>query len=142
MSRPEITLETLYDILQNHSQRFDKIELILESHTERLDSHDKRFDTLESLQRTTASRIVSIESRLDEHSAILAILRPLRERLESLHGLCEKLDSRVGRIEQEYVMITAALRRLETRFDPLEADRLRERIIALESRVSALESAS
>jgi len=101
--------------------------------------HDKRFDSFESLQRTMAIRIVSIESKLEEHTAIL---RPLRERLESLHGLCEKLDMRVGRLEQEYVMITAALRRLETRFDPLEADRLRERIIALESRVSALESAS
>jgi hypothetical protein len=41
---------------------------------------------------------------------------------------------------RKYVMITAALRRLETRFDHLEADRLRERITALELRVSALES--
>jgi len=139
MSKPEITLETLYDILQNHTQRFDSMDKRFDAMDQRFDANDKRFDSFESLQRTMAIRIVAIESKLDEHTAIL---RPLRERLESLHGLCEKLDMRVGRLEQEYVMITAALRRLETKFDQLEADRLRERIIALESRVSALESPS
>jgi polyhydroxyalkanoate synthesis regulator phasin len=38
-------------------------------------------------------------------------------------------------------MITEALRRLEQRFDRLEADRLKERIAALEVRVQALETA-
>ena len=110
MSRPEITLETLYDILQTHTQRLD-------SHDERFDSVDKRFDTVESLQRAMAVRIVSIEGKLDEHSTMLATLAPIRERVESLHGLIEKLAGGVGRLDQEYVMITAALRRLETWFE-------------------------
>jgi hypothetical protein len=38
-------------------------------------------------------------------------------------------------------MLTAVLKRLEERFDAFEADQLNERIAALESRVSALESA-
>jgi hypothetical protein len=38
-------------------------------------------------------------------------------------------------------MITADLRRLETRFDAIEADRLAERIRLLETRVAALETA-
>jgi chromosome segregation ATPase len=92
---------------------------------------------MESLQRTMASRLTSIESKLEEHSAILS---PLRERVESLHGLVEKLVVHVDHFEQEYTMITAALRRLETNFDQLEAARLRERITSLETRVSALES--
>jgi polyhydroxyalkanoate synthesis regulator phasin len=62
-------------------------------------------------------------------------------RLESLHGLVEELERRTGRIEQEYVMITEALRRLEQRFDRIEADRLKERITSLEARVQALETA-
>ena len=123
MAKPKITLRTIYDILQTHTQRFD--------------SMDQRFDSMEYLQRTMASRLISIESKLDEHSAILS---PLRERVESLHGLAEKLVVRVDHFEQEYTMITAALRRLETNFDQLEAARLRERISSLEARVSALES--
>jgi chromosome segregation ATPase len=158
MSKPEITLETLYDILQIHSERFDQIDKRFDQVDHRFEEvdkrfdgmdkrfeevdrrfgeHDRRFDSADSLQSTIVSRLLSIESRLDEHSAIL---NPLRERIESLHGLTEKLLGRVDGLDQEYGMITAALRRLETRFDQLEADRIRERISALESRVSALES--
>jgi hypothetical protein len=38
-------------------------------------------------------------------------------------------------------MITEALRRLEQRFDKIEADRLKERIAALEAREQALKTA-
>jgi hypothetical protein len=47
---------------------------------------------------------------------------------------------RTERLEQEYTMITAALKRLELRFDNLEAALLVQRIEALEKRVTALES--
>ena len=144
MAKPKITLRTLYDILQTHTQRFDSIDQRFDSIDQRFTSIDQRFgsmdqrsDSMESLQRTMASRLISIESKIEEHSAILS---PLRERVESLHGLAEKLVLRVDRFEQEYTMITAALRRLETHFDQLEAARLRERIASLEARVSALES--
>ena len=144
MSRPEITLETLYDILQDHTRRFDEHDKRFDAMDKRFDVMDKRFgamdgrfDSAESVQGTIINRLLSIESKLEEHSAILG---PLRERVELLHGLVEKLVVRVDRLDQEYVMITAALRRLETRFDQLEADRLRERISSLESRVMALES--
>ena len=69
------------------------------------------------------------------------MLQTMQLRLDSLHGLAEKLERRTGRIEQEYVMITEALRRLEQRFDRIEANRLQERIAALEARVRALETA-
>jgi hypothetical protein len=116
MSKPEITLATLYGILQDHNRRFDSIDL---------------------LQRTAASAIVSMESKLTEHSAILGALR---DRVHSLHGLAEQLLGRLDRLDEEYVMITAALRRLETRFDAFDAESLRQRITALESRVAALEA--
>ena len=144
MSKPKITLTTLYDILQAHTKRFDSMDLRLDSMDRRFDSMDQRLgsmdlraDSMESLQRTMAIRLISIESKLEEHWAILS---PLRERVESLHGLVEKLVLRVDRFEQGYTMITAALRRLETNFDQFQADRLRERISSLEARVSALES--
>jgi len=97
-----------------------------------------RLETMETLQKTMAVRLISVESLLKDHSFILA---SLQGRVEALHGLVERLDVRVGRLEQEYTMITAALRRLEMRFDPLEAQRLDARITELESRVTALEAA-
>jgi chromosome segregation ATPase len=137
MSKPQITLETLYDILQDHTRRFDEHDRMFALQDKRFAEQDKRFDSIDSLQRTMASRLVSIENKLIEHSAIL---RPLQDRVGSLHSLVERLAGGLDRLDQEYVMITAALRRLERRFDQLEADRLRERITVLESRVAALEA--
>jgi polyhydroxyalkanoate synthesis regulator phasin len=85
-----------------------------------------------------ALRLIDVEVTVKENNSML---RSMRLRLDSLHGLVEELERRSGRIEQEYVMITEALRRLEERFDRIEAERLRERIAALEARVQALETA-
>jgi TolA-binding protein len=93
---------------------------------------------MNSVQNTMALRLISVETTVKEHSSML---QTMQLRLDSLHGLAEKLERRTGRIEQEYVMITEALRRLEQRFDRFEADRLKERIAALEARVQALETA-
>jgi TolA-binding protein len=117
MSANEITLTTIYEILKDHTAQFDRME---------------------SVQNSMALRLISVETTVAEHSAIL---RTLQIRMEVLHGLVEELERRTGRIEQEYVMITEALRRLEQRFDRIEADRLKERITALEARVQALETA-
>jgi TolA-binding protein len=120
MSANEITLTTIYELLQDHTKRPDRLE------------------GMESIQNSMALRLISIEATVKEHSAML---RTMQLRLESLHGLVEELERRTGRIEQEYVMITEALRRLEQRFDRIEADRLKERITSLEARVQALETA-
>jgi TolA-binding protein len=120
MSANEITLTTIYELLQDHTKRLDRLE------------------GMESVQNSIALRLISVETTLKEHSAMLQMMQV---RLESLHGLVEELERRTGRIEQEYVMITEALRRLEQRFDKIEADRLKERIAALEARVQALETA-
>ena len=120
MSANEITLTTIYELLQDHTKRLNRLE------------------GMESIQNSMALRLISIEATVKEHSAML---RTMQVRLESLHGLVEELERRTGRIEQEYVMITEALRRLEQRFDRIEADQLKERIAALEARVQALETA-
>lgn len=101
-------------------------------------SHAKTKNYTRHSPQSASVRLISIESILKDHSFILA---SLQGRVEALHGLVERLDVRVGRLVQEYTMITAALRRLEMRFDPLEAQRLDARITELESRVTALEAA-
>ena len=124
MSANEITLTTIFEILKDHTARFDRM--------------DQRFERLETVQNAMALRLISVETTVKEHSSML---QTMQLRLDSLHGLAEKLERRTGRIDQEYVMITEALRRLEQRFDRIEAERLKERIAALEARVQALETA-
>ncbi len=172
MPKAKITLASIYEILQDHTARFEAVDGRFETmhsrfetmHSRfdamdsRFDSMNTRFDTMEQrlvsveglqatidtrigsvegLQSTMAARLVSIEERLVDHSTILM---PLRDRVEALFGLTENLDARTGRLRQEYTKITAALRRLEEKFDSSEAEQLRKRIDALENRVSALES--
>jgi chromosome segregation ATPase len=180
MSANEITLNTIYEILKDHTERFDRmderfdrmdqrfegvdrrfdgvdkrfddvdkrfegVDRRFDGVDKRLDSSDKRaegfearLDRFESVQNSIALRLISVETTVKENSVLL---RTMQVRLDSLHGLVEELERRTGRIEQEYVMITEALRRLEQRFDRIEADQLKERIIALEARVQALETA-
>ena len=151
MSKEKITLASIYETLQTHTPRFQAIDARFDTMDSRFDRMDSRFDgmdsrfelmeqrlgSVEGLQSTMAAPLVSIEERLVDHSTILM---PLRERVEALFGLVESLDARAGRVEQKYTMITAALRRLEGKFDSLEAEQLRKRIDALENRVSTLES--
>jgi len=165
MSANEITLTTIYEILKDHTARFDRMDQRFDGMDQRFDRMDQRFDAsdkrieglearfdasnkradsleaqfdrFESVQNSIALRLISVETTVKEHSTML---QTMRLRLDSLHGLTEKLERRTGRIEQEYVMITEALRRLEQRFDRIEANHLQERIAALEARVQALET--
>jgi archaellum component FlaC len=145
MSANEITLTTILEILKDHTARFDRMDQRFDGVDKRFDDADKRvgglearFDRFESVQNSIALRLISVETTVKEHSGLL---QTMQVRLDSLHGLVEELERRTGRIEQEYVMITEALRRLEKRFDRIEAERLAERIAALEARVQALETA-
>jgi len=165
MSANEITLTTIYEILKDHTARFDRmdqrfdgmdqrfdrmnqrfdasdkrvegLEARFDASNKRVDSLEEQFDRFESVQNSIALRLISVETTVKEQSTML---QTMRLRLDSLHGLTEKLERRTGRIEQEYVMITEALRRLEQRFDRIEANHLQERIAALEARVQALET--
>jgi chromosome segregation ATPase len=144
MSSNEITLTAIYEILKDHTarfdrmderfnrldQRFDAMDQRLGSSDKRVDSLEAKFDRFESVQNSMALRLISVETTVKEHSAML---QTMQLRLDSLHGLAEKLERRTGRIEQEYV--------LEQRFDRMAANRLQERIAALEARVQALETA-
>ena len=136
--------ESIDRTLHDHSDRFESINRTLQDHGARfgsidqtLQGHSARFDASDRIQQNIVVTVVSIKDQLDEHSAILG---PLRERMEALYGLVDTVEVRTGRLDQEHTMITAALRRLEDRFDRLEAEKLRDRITALESRVSAFES--
>src|SRR5712671_1975245 len=109
MAEHEITLTTIYDILQDSTRFLQPHTRLFQDHTRRLE----RLDSIESVQNQMAIRLINVETILKEHSSIL---RTMQLRVDSLHGLVEELERRTGRPcwnAQEYRMITEALRRLE-----------------------------
>ena len=148
MNAQDRKLDTLIEMFQQMNaemiarsneadSKFDKMDARLDQGYSRFDRLDARFDKMDV-------RFDKLEARFDHLSDQLQQqqqqIQDLQERIEVLHGLMENLLVRVERLEQEYTMITAALKRLEIRFDSLEALRLKERVEALEKRVTALES--
>jgi TolA-binding protein len=138
--KTKITLASLYALIHSTRDSLERsLERSIKQHIGALrDETNARFDSMERLQRKMAVRLVSMERRLDDNGAMLA---SLQTRMDTVYGLIEQLSGHTARLEQEYVMITEALRRLEKRFDRLEAERLDARITELEARVSTLESA-
>ena len=130
MPKRRITLATLYDQMQQIVTHMATQMVTKDEHLQlsaKVDGVSAKVDALTDWVR-------------NEFQDVRAQLKDLNNRVDTLHGLMENLLVRVERLEQEYVMITAGLKRLEERFDQLEAIRLRERIEALEKRVTALES--
>jgi chromosome segregation ATPase len=66
-------------------------------------------------------------------------MEDLEDRIRNVQGLYLHLDKRLEILDHEYVSITAALKRLEERFDKLEADNLQQRVRVLEDKVAELE---
>jgi chromosome segregation ATPase len=126
MRKKRITLTSLEErINQMAAQMATKDELA------------KLFGKVDALTDFVRNAFQQVNARLDDHARQL---KDLHNRVDTLHGLMENLVVRVERLQQEYTMITAGLKRLEVRFDETEAARLKERIDALEKRVTALES--
>ena len=126
MRKRKITLANVYDQMQQVAMQLQ--HMATKDELSHLSAKvDARFDALTDWVR-------------NGFQDVNAQVRELHNRVDNLHGLMENLLVRVERLEQEYTMITAGLKRLEERFDQVDAIRLRERIDALEKRVTALES--
>jgi chromosome segregation ATPase len=138
MPKTRITLATIHKQMKQLATKDQLANLAtkqeLRNTREELSNLAAKVDGLAVLFQSEFQRV---NQKLDEHTQEL---KDLRGRVDTLHGLMENLLVRTERLEQEYTMITAGLKRLETRFDDLEAARLRQRIDALEKRVTALES--
>ena len=134
-----VTLESLNETMLEGFRRMDAFR----SHTEDFqNSAEARFKTLQETVNRMAvyvARIPEIEARL---TAIEARLDALEARMDNLEGLYQHLEKNLEILDHEYVSITAALKRLEERFDKLEADQLRDRVRILEQKVSVLEKSS
>ena len=122
MPKRKTAVATLHDQLQQMVTKDDHSQL-----SSKVDALAAKVDSLADALR-------------NGFQSVNAQLNDLHNRVDTVHGLMENLLVRVERLEQEYIMITAGLKRLEERFDQLDAIRLRERIEALEKRVTALES--
>src|SRR5438874_189224 len=101
MAEQEITLTKIYELLQEHSARFDgmdqrldRLDLRLDGSDKRVDGLESRLDRIDSVQSVMALRLISVETILNYHSTLL---QSLRLRVDSLHGLVEELERRTGR---------------------------------------------
>ena len=137
MPKRRITLATLYDQMQQIATQMATQMVTKNDHSQLF----AKVDHLSARQDDVSAKLGALSDWVrNGFQDMNTQLKDLNNRVDTLHGLMENLLVRVERLEQEYVMITAGLKRLEERFDQLEANRLRERIEALEKRVTALES--
>ena len=124
-----ITLETVNETVQEILRKMESFHVETQG----------RFTTLEGTVNRMAvfvARIPEIEARL---TALESRMKALETRMDNLEGLYQHLDKRWEILYHEYVSMSAALKRLEERFDKLEADQLRDRVRILEEKVTALE---
>ena len=86
MSKQKITLTTISNQIQSISVRLVSVE--------------GRLISVETRLIAGEGRLITIEGRLDEHGAILA---SIRNRLDALHGLVEKLAA--AGVKQDFAFI-------------------------------------
>jgi len=117
-AKSPVTLRIVYELVQTIDARTPRLEVA----TDRIDATllvlKDQFSDLEQ-------RVASIDVRLEV-------------RTRSVEGLLQKFDF----LNDEYHSISAQLKRLEVRFDRMEADRLESRVFVLENKVSQLENSS
>ena len=132
---PEKDRITLESLDRNMKEGFRRMETFQDETR----SNFKTLNEIVNRMSVQVARIPEIEARL---TAIEARLKALGSRVDNLEGLYQHLDKKLEILDHEYVSITAALKRLEERFDKLEADQLRDRVRILEQKVSVLEKSS
>src|SRR5438105_4079989 len=102
MVEKKVTIATLHtllhELIKENRTRFDGIDKRFDGMDGRLDGLDKRMDgtdsrlnRLESVQNSMALRLISVETTVKEHTRLLG---SLQIRVDSLHGLAEKLERR------------------------------------------------
>jgi chromosome segregation ATPase len=137
-------------------RRFDGIDHRLDGIDLRLDEVDRRLETADRWARTVDRRFDEIDGRCEAMAPALLAMRAALDtmgakldefRRETL-GHFEDIYRRLERLEQEYQMVSQALRRIEMglthesgRREALERDlvSLREDVAGLNARIQELE---
>ena len=123
------------DLVVFLGERFATIDRRFEVIDRRFDTIDRRFDAIDRRFEAIDRRFEAIDLRFDELRA-------------EMLGHFDELYRRLERLEQEYVAITQALRRIEAallddraRRDRLEQDlaSLRENVAVLRARIDEIE---
>ena len=123
-------------------ERFTAIDQRFTAIDQRLDATDRRFDALDERFVTIDGRFTALERRVEDGFA------EMRARFREVFGHFEEVYRRLERLEQEYVMITEALRRMELTIAGERSSRevlernlgeLKERVALLHARIDDLE---
>lgn len=131
--------ETFQQNTESFQQKMETFQLETNAKFERLQSDVSQVKETVHRMSVLVARIPEIEKRL---AALENRMERLEGRIRNLEGLYLHHDKRLEILDHEYVSITAALKRLEERFDKLEADNLQHRVRVLEGKVAELEKNS
>ena len=125
-AKTPVTLEMVYDLVQTIQTNYESFYREYQTSTKYLIKTTNRID---------ASLLV-IKSRLSElEQRVAAICERLEAVTRSVDGLVQELS----KLNDEYHAISVQLKRLETRFDHLEADQLSRRVSALGQKIIEIE---
>ena len=131
------------------AQRFDAIDQRFDAIAQRFEAIDRRFEAIDRRFEAVDRRFEAVDRRFDavdqRFEALEGQITALRE---EILGHFDKLYLRIERLEQEYLAIAQALRRIEagqadvrTRRERLERDlaTLRENVAVLRARIDEVE---
>ena len=94
-------------LVQFLGERFDVIDRRFEAVDRRFEAIDRRFEAIDRRFETIDRRFDAIDRRFEATDQKIADLRA------DMLGHFDTLYHRLGRVEQEYVAVTQALRRIE-----------------------------
>jgi len=152
MPEETVTLKLIYDKLSGHDQQFETISAKLSGHDQqfeaisaKLSGHGQQFEAISTKLSAhdqqfanTANYLLNLRESVQEEFA------QVNERFKAMDTGIEKLNGDLESLEQEYHMITVALKRIEGAIQaataPAELEAIKGRLTQVEDRLLALES--
>jgi ABC-type transporter Mla subunit MlaD len=143
------TLRMVYELVQSIDARTSRLE---GTTGDLVTTSDRLVATTDSLVSRTnrlveiTDGLVATTNRLERnYDRIDATLLVMKDRMSDLEQRVASIEVRLEVVTRsvltdEYHSISAQLKRLEARFDRMEADRLGRRVSVLENKVSELEN--
>jgi chromosome segregation ATPase len=135
-AKTRVTLRMVYELVESIDARTGRLEVTTDQLVKTTDQLVKTTDRLVKTTDRIDASILVIKDRLSD---LEQKVESMRVRLETLTGIVDGLIQKMSMLFDEYHSISAQLKRLETRFDRMEADRLEQRVAVLEAKIVKIE---
>jgi chromosome segregation ATPase len=142
LDRVDGRLDRIDGRLDGMDRRFDEVDLRLDEVDRRFDRVDRRFDGVDARFDGVDGRFVTFAVRFDALDQRLdGFQQSVDSRFNDAAGQLDALSHRLLRLDEEYVFIKEALKRLEDNSEVLggKVDRVEVAVRHLDERLSGLE---